>query len=71
MAQLLLILVRSSLRKKISFYCQIRHQEINKAGTTHGVENRNLIHSSIPAGTYSIDDVNTKIKEFVLQQRHD
>ena len=33
-----------------------------KAGTTHGVENRNLIHSSIPAGTYSIDDFNTKIK---------
>ena len=42
-----------------------------KAGTTHGVENRNLIHSSIPAGTYSIDDFNTKIKEFVLQQRQD
>ena len=38
-----------------------------KAGTTHGVENRNLIHSSIPAGTYSIDDFNTKVKEFVLQ----
>ena len=42
-----------------------------KAGTTHGVENRNLIHSSIPAGTYSIDDFNTKIKEFVIQQRQD
>ena len=42
-----------------------------KAGTTHGVENRNLIHSSIPAGTYSIDNFNTKIKEFVLQQRQD
>ena len=28
-------------------------------------------HSSIPAGTYSIDDFNTKIKEFVLQQRQD
>ena len=40
-----------------------------KVGTTTGVENRNLIHSSIPAGTYSIDDFNTKIKEFVLQQR--
>ena len=38
-----------------------------KAGTTHGVENRNLIHSSIPAGTYSIDNFNTKIKEFVLK----
>ena len=33
-----------------------------KAGTAIGVENRNLIHSSIPAGTYSIDDFNTKIK---------
>ena len=42
-----------------------------KAGTTHGVENRNLIHSSIPAGTYSIDDHNTRIKEFVLKQRQD
>ena len=42
-----------------------------KAGTTHGVENRNLIHSSIPAGTYSIDDFNTKIKESTLQQRQD
>ena len=42
-----------------------------KVGTTTGVENRNLIHSSIPAGTYSIDDFNTKIKEFVLQQRQD
>ena len=42
-----------------------------KAGTAIGVENRNLIHSSIPAGTYSIDDFNTKIKEFVIQQRQD
>ena len=32
-----------------------------KTGTTHGIENRNLIHSSIP-GTYSIDDLNRKIK---------
>ena len=32
-----------------------------KTGTTHGIENRSLIHSSIP-GTYSIDDLNTKIK---------
>ena len=36
-----------------------------------GLENRNLIHSSIPAGTYSIDDFNAKLKEFVLQQRQD
>ena len=40
-----------------------------KAGTTHGIENRNLIHSSISAGPYSNGDFNTKIKEFVLQQR--
>ena len=42
-----------------------------KVGKPTGVENRNLIYSSIPAGTYSIDDFNTKIKEFVLQQRQD
>ena len=42
-----------------------------KTSTTHGVENRNLIHSRIPAGTYSINDFNTKIKEFVLQPRKD
>ena len=42
-----------------------------KVGTTAGVENRNLIHSRITAGTYSIDNFNTKIKEFVLQQRQD
>ena len=44
---------------------------IYKAGTTHGVENRNLINSRMPASTYSIDDFNTKIKEFDLQQRQD
>ena len=42
-----------------------------KAGKPTGVENRNLIYSSIPAGTYLIDNFNTKIKEFVLQQRQD
>ena len=42
-----------------------------KTGKPTGVENRNLIYSSIPAGTYSIDDFNTKIKKFVLQQRQD
>ena len=42
-----------------------------KAGITTGVKNRNLIHSSIPAGTYSIDDFNTKIKEFVFKPRQD
>ena len=42
-----------------------------KADKLTGVENRNLIYSSIPAGTYSIDYFNTKIKEFVLRQRQD
>ena len=42
-----------------------------KAGKPTGVENRNLIYSSIPAGTYSIDDFNTKIKEFVFKPRQD
>ena len=63
--------------------CQIRLAEkdtillskppiiIYEAGTTTSVENRNSIHSSVPAGTYSIDDFNTKIKEFVLQQMQD
>ena len=63
--------------------CQIRLAEkdtillskppiiIYKAGTTTSVENRNSIHSSIPAGTYLIDDSNTKIKEFVSQQMQD
>ena len=63
--------------------CQIRLAQKNiiliskpfittyKAGATISVENRSLIQSSIPAGTYSIDDFNTKIKEFFLQQRQD
>ena len=42
-----------------------------KAGKPTSVENINLIYSSIPGGTYSIDNFNTKIKEFVLQQRLD
>ena len=72
-----LLLVRSGLHKKTSFYYQVPPPPspppiiTYKVGTTTGVENRNLIHSSIPAGTYSIDDFNTKIKEFVLQQRQD
>ena len=40
-----------------------------KAGKPTGVENRNLIYTSITAGTYSTDDFKTKIKELVLQQR--
>ena len=63
--------------------CQIRLTQKNiillskaplitcKAGKPKGVENKNLIYSRIPAGTFSIDDFNTKIKEFVLQQRQD
>ena len=42
-----------------------------KTGKPTGVENKNLIHSSIWAGTYSNHDFNTKIKEFVLKQRQD
>ena len=38
-----------------------------ETGKPTGMENTNLIHSSISAGTYSIDNFNTKIKEFVLQ----
>ena len=42
-----------------------------KAGKPTDVENWNFLYSSIPAGTYSIDDFNTKLKEFVSQQRQD
>ena len=69
MVQLLLTVVRLGLLKKISFYYQRPPLIAYKAGKPTGVDNRNLIYSSIPAGTYSIDDFNTKIKEFVLQQR--
>ena len=34
-----------------------------KAGKPTSTENRNLIYSSIPVGTYLIDDFNTKIWE--------
>ena len=57
------------LAQETSFYYQNPPIITYKAGTTTGVENRNLIHCSITAGTYWIDDFNTKIKEFVLQQR--
>ena len=69
MARLLLTVVRSGFHKKTSFYYQSPPIINYKAGTTTSVENRNLIHSNIPAGTYSIDDFNTKIKESTLQQR--
>ena len=42
-----------------------------EAGKPTGVENRKLIYSSILAGSYSINDFNTKIKEFFLKQRQD
>ena len=42
---------------------------IFKAGKHTGVENDKFIHFNLSAGTYSIYDFNTKIKELVLQQR--
>ena len=42
-----------------------------KAGARTGVENNLFIKFSLSAGTYSIDDFNTKIKEAVSQQRQD
>ena len=42
-----------------------------KAGKPTGVENGNFLYSTIPAGTYSIVHFNTKLKEFLLQQRQD
>ena len=44
---------------------------IYKAGKHTDVENDKFIHFNLSAGTYSIDDFNTKTKEFVLQQRQD
>ena len=44
---------------------------IYKAGKHTGVENSKFVHFKLSAGTYSIDDFNTKIKEFFIQQRQD
>ena len=44
---------------------------IYKAGKCTSVENTKFITFNFSAGTYSIDDFNTKIKEFVSQQRQD
>ena len=44
---------------------------IYKADKRAGVENTKFIHFKLSAGTYSIDDFNTKIKEFFIQQRQD
>ena len=42
-----------------------------KAGARTSVENNRFIKFSLSAGTYSIDDFNTKIKEEVPQERQD
>ena len=42
-----------------------------KAGSRTGVENNRFIKFSLSAGTYSIDDFNTKIKAAVLLERQD
>ena len=39
-----------------------------KTGKPTGVENRYLIYSTIPAGTYSIDAFNTKSRNLSLNQ---
>ena len=44
---------------------------VYKAGKRTGVENNKFIHFNLLAGTYSNDDLNTKIKETVLQKRQD
>ena len=44
---------------------------IYKSGKRTGVENTKFTHFNLSAGTYSIDDFNPKVKEFVLQWRKD
>ena len=44
---------------------------IFQAGKRTGVENDKFIHFNFSAGTYSIDDFNTKIKVAILQQIQD
>ena len=41
---------------------------VYKAGKCAGVENNKFIHFNLSAGTYSIDDFNTKIKLAISQQ---
>ena len=41
------------------------------AGSRTRIENNSFIKFSLEVGTYSINDFNTKIKAFVLQQRQD
>ena len=42
-----------------------------KTGSCTGVENNRFTKFSLSAGTYSIDDFNSKIKVAILQQRQD
>ena len=44
---------------------------IYKAGKRTGIVNDKFIHFNLSAGTYFIDDFNTKIKVAILQQRQD
>ena len=44
---------------------------VYKAGKHTGVEDTKSIGLSLSAGTYAIDDFNTKIKVAILQQRQD
>ena len=44
---------------------------IYNARKSTGAENNKFIHFGLSAGTYSIDDFNTKIKAAILQQRQD
>ena len=44
---------------------------IYKADKRAGVENTKFIHFKLSAGTYSIDNFNTKIKVAILQERQE
>ena len=44
---------------------------IYKAGERTGVENTKFMHFNLSAGTYSIDDFNTRVKISILQQIQD
>ena len=68
--KMLLTVVRSNVHKKIILLSEISIV-IYKAGKRTGVENAELIHYNLSAGTYSIDDFNAKIKLATLQQRQD
>ena len=61
--------------------CQIEHAQkdiilssrvsiiVYKTGRRTGVESNKFIHFNLSAGTYSIDNFNTKIRAETLQQR--